>query len=197
MTLHNLFIKNYCSSCGFPAGLKTTYCRYCSDKKNFQYTYFNFNYKGAVKTIITDIKFKNSIKAIHLLKHMARKILKVDFVRRYDIISPIPTHWLRRLKRFIHPADIVAKELSKRENIPFKKILKRRRLTKYQWTLDHRERFKNVRGSFMLCNKVEGLNILLIDDIYTSGATLNEASLLLKKAGASVVDCYILAKSGV
>ena len=128
---------------------------------------------------------------------MARKILKVDLIRRYDIIMTIPTHWIRRLKRFIHPADIVAKELSKREDIPFKKILKRRRLTKYQWALDSRERFKNVKGSFILCDDVEGLNILLIDDIYTSGATLNEACLLLKKAGANVIDCYIVAKSGV
>jgi predicted amidophosphoribosyltransferase len=111
-------------------------------------------------------------------------------------MTTIPTHWTRRLKRFIHPADLVARELSKRKDIPLKKVLKRHKLTKYQWALERIERFKNVKGSFRVCSEVKGLKVLLIDDIYTSGATLNEASLMLKKAGATVVDCFIVAKSG-
>jgi len=194
-SLRNLFVKNYCYNCGFPTGINSNYCRYCLEKKNFQYAYFNFFYKGAVKIIIRQIKFNNSIKAIYLLKYISRKMLKIDLIRKYDIITTIPTHWMRKFKRFAHPADIIAKELSKRKAIPFKKVLKRLRLTKYQWTLERSERLKNVKGSFSLGFKVNGLNILLIDDIYTSGATLNEACLVLKRAGANAVDCYILAKS--
>ena len=194
-SLRDLLVKNYCSNCGFPTGIKSTFCRYCLEKKNFQYAYFNFFYNGAVKNIIRQIKFNNSLKAIYMLKHISKKILKIDSVRKYDIITTIPTHWMRKLKRFAHPADIIAKELSKRKTIPFKKVLKRHKLTKYQWTLERSERFKNVKGSFSLCFEIKGLNILLIDDIYTSGATLNEACLIMKMAGANAIDCYVLAKS--
>jgi ComF family protein len=193
--LHNLFIKVYCNSCGFPTELKTNYCKNCTEKRHFNYTYYNFYYKDVIRTIIREIKFNNNVKAIFFLKSLCKKILRADLIRRYDIITVVPTHWLRRLKRLIHPADIIAKELSKRLNIPYKVVLKRKRLTEYQWMLKKKERSKNVRGSFKLCYEVKGLNILLIDDIYTSGATAFEASRVLKRAGANVIDCYILARS--
>jgi ComF family protein len=137
------------------------------------------------------------MKAIFLLKAISRKIIRIDLKREYDIITTIPTYWFRRLKRFIHPADIVAKALSQKKGIAFGHVLKRCRFTKYQWTLNRSERFKNVKKSFKLCDDIRGLNILLVDDIFTSGATLNEAALMLKRGGAKIVDCYILAKSGI
>lgn len=194
-SLHNLFIKDYCYSCGFPTELKTNYCKNCIEKRHFNYTYYNFYYKGVIKTLIREIKFNNNVKAIFFLRSLCRKILRIDLRKRYDIITTVPTHWLRRLKRLIHPVDIIAKELSKRLAIPYKVVLKRKRLTEYQWMLKQKQRFSNVRGTFKLCYEVKGLNILLIDDIYTSGATIAETSRVLKRAGANAVDCYILAKS--
>jgi len=64
------------------------------------------------------------------LKSLCERTLRVELVRKYDIITTVPTHWLRRLKRLIHPVDIIAKELSKRLNIPYKRVLKRKRITK-------------------------------------------------------------------
>ena len=73
------------------------------------------------------------------------------------------------------------------------KVLKRSKRTVFQYELNSEDRKENVKNAFNICYNINMLNILLVDDIFTTGSTLNECARLLKYFGASKVDCFVLA----
>ena len=98
---------------------------------------------------------------------------------------PIPLHPRRLEKRGYNQAGVLAEALGKKLGIPEdEKNLKRRKNTKPQKELNHRERQKNMKNAFIVRKKLKEENILLVDDIYTTGSTIEEAAKELKKAGA-------------
>ena len=104
---------------------------------------------------------------------------------KIDIIMPIPLHPRRLEKRGYNQAGVLAEALGKKLGIPVdEKNLKRRKNTKPQKELNHRERQKNMKNAFIVRKKLKEENILLVDDIYTTGSTIEEAAKELKKAGA-------------
>ncbi len=105
------------------------------------------------------------------------------------IIASIPLSDSKLRKRGYNQAEILAFELSKRLNIPRKNLLKRVKDTKSQFKLTKKEREKNIKGAFKLIHNSEFIiqNVLLVDDVVTSGATLLEASNILKRNGAKRV----------
>ncbi|GHT90094.1 hypothetical protein FACS1894113_5610 [Alphaproteobacteria bacterium] len=110
------------------------------------------------------------------------------FIFDADFIIPVPSFWTRTLRRGFNPADIIAIELSKNLNIPLDlKALKRIRKTEYQKNKTKVEREKNIENAFLCEGNIRGKKILLIDDVMTTGTTLNECAKALKMAGASVV----------
>jgi len=107
---------------------------------------------------------------------------------RIELLVPVPLHWKRRLKRGYNQAGIVAEALSEWSGIPADcSILKRVKCTEAQKNLDHRRRRRNVQGAFQAKKWVTVKNVALIDDIYTTGSTLDEAARILKLAGAEKV----------
>lgn len=115
-------------------------------------------------------------------------------VRRWDIgtVLPIPLHPARRRKRGYNQAEIVAAELASCLELPVRKdVLFRIRNTKPQKQLDSRERPRNMKGAFGVSGswKTEP-SVLLIDDIYTTGATMEQAAKILRTAG--VQNVYFL-----
>ena len=127
----------------------------------------------------------------------------VDFIKEYklpvdliDMIVPIPLHASRLREREFNQAQILSVPLGRE----FGKdvvtcVLKRVKATKTQTSLQDSQRFSNVRGSFCVTNpdNVKAKNILLIDDVLTTGATCSEAALALKNAGAGTVLVLTLA----
>ncbi len=71
----------------------------------------------------------------------------------------------------------------------------RTKLTKPQASLPLKERIKNIRGVFSCAENLQGLNIALIDDVMTTGASLNELAKTLKQAGAAHVECWVIART--
>lgn len=109
-----------------------------------------------------------------------------------DIIIPIPLHSAKLRKRGYNQAAIVAKELGKLMSLPVSvKLLKRMRGTNPLKTLDPAERKRNLRKAFAVEDEerelLKGKRVLLIDDIYTTGSTMDEAAKILKGAGAEKV----------
>lgn len=111
---------------------------------------------------------------------------------------PVPLHPRRLRERGFNQALLIAKVLEKR----YKKALATRILRRWRWTepqvnLSGKTRKKNVKGSFVISNPmaVEEKNILLLDDVYTTGATINECGRTLLKAGANEVYVLTLARS--
>jgi ComF family protein len=123
--------------------------------------------------------------------------LLTEFIREYDLplsvldlIVPVPLHKTRLREREYNQAEILSRHLAgefKKELVP--DILIRNRYTKTQTELESDKRPENVRGSFSI-NKatlLKNKNILLVDDVLTTGATSSEAAAVLKEAGAKIV----------
>jgi len=118
--------------------------------------------------------------------------------QKFDLLIPIPLHWKRLLQRGYNQTLILAQPLSKKLKIPLSTtILQKTRNTHPQVRLSSAQRKENLKKSFQLKKpeSVEGKNILLIDDVITSGATANEAGKILKQAGANKVCILALART--
>jgi ComF family protein len=123
---------------------------------------------------------------------------KRPWLERVEAVVPVPTHWRRRLRRPSYPAESLARQLSTATNRPLLNLLKRIRAGPHQVGLSLTARLANVRGAFALRNGVALKNsrLLLIDDVRTSGATLEECARVLKRGGAAEVYGAILVRAG-
>jgi ComF family protein len=115
----------------------------------------------------------------------------------YDVIMPVPLHVERLRWRGFNQALLLARPLARRVRVridPF--ALPRTRATPPQVGLDERSRRRNMARAFAVTDAraVRGRSILLVDDVMTTGATLNECARTLQKAGARVVDALVLAR---
>jgi ComF family protein len=113
-----------------------------------------------------------------------------------DLLIPVPLHTRRLRERGFNQALLLVRELSRRTGIPYRKsILQKKKSTIPQVNLSGAEREKELRGTFHVIGKEElsGLSVLLIDDVYTTGATVNECSKVLLRGGAKKVDVLTLA----
>ena len=109
---------------------------------------------------------------------------------------PMPMHNTRLQQRGFNQALEIARLISKHRQIKLDfTSCQRTRLTPPQASLPLKERIKNIRGVFE-CNKnLQGLNIALVDDVMTTGASLNELAKTLKLAGAAHVECWVIART--
>lgn len=115
-----------------------------------------------------------------------------------DVILPVPLHTKRLRWRGFNQALVLAREVGRRWAIPVDPfVLVRSRETDPQTQLNEEERRKNVRGAFAVASgkSVDGKIVLLVDDVYTSGATVNECARTLRRAGASGVQVLTLARA--
>ncbi|MCE5307024.1 MAG: ComF family protein [Acidobacteriales bacterium] len=116
---------------------------------------------------------------------------------RFDVLVPMPLHWVRRWRRGFNQSYLLARELSRRTGIPVVGALRRKRSTASQASLSRAERRRNVRGAFEPRRDADvgGLRVLLVDDVLTTGATANACAAVLKRAGASCVTVLTLARA--
>lgn len=146
-------------------------------------------YKGPVKVAIKKVKYKwvFDIEKI-LVDILAQRLWKFDFPQD-AILVPIPLHITRRRWRGFNQAEILAITLAKKFGVGYFLLLNRLVDTKTQVGLDKKARIENVKGAFGLSKGADagGKNIILVDDVYTSGATMAEAASVLKRAGAKSV----------
>lgn len=116
--------------------------------------------------------------------------------QQIDFFVPIPLHENKQRSRGFNQAELLSLELTRHFDIPtVSGLLFRIKETHQQFDLPRNERFKNIKGAFEVkgANFLSGKNILLIDDIYTTGSTVAECTRVLKEAGASKI--YVLTLS--
>jgi ComF family protein len=157
--------------------------------------------------------YEDSLKElIHKFKYTNRRTLSgifteimLDFIsdnsciiEGVDAITFVPLHKKRALNRGFNQSEILAFSIGKKLNIPVIECLEKSLVTKNQNELSREDRLVNVKGTFRIKpgaeDTVKGRNILIIDDVMTTGATLNEASRVLMGAGAANVRCLTLAR---
>ena len=115
----------------------------------------------------------------------------------YDIIIPVPMHKIKKLERGYNQTEILSEDLAKNLNVLYNKnILVKVVNNKRQSSLSEKERHKNIKNVFKIKNsdKIKNKKIILVDDICTTSATLEECSKVLKVAGAKEILALVIAK---
>jgi competence protein ComFC len=159
--------------------------------KTVQKLIFNFKYKpylADLKTVLTDLFYESIIQN----EQFQSQIEKSEW-----ILVPIPLSSRKLRKRGYNQAEILAKELAKKLSFPAQNLLVRTKETKTQVGLTNLQRKLNVKDVFLIKIpnvKLKTKNILLVDDVVTTGSTLLEAAKILKKSGVSKVFGLTLAR---
>lgn len=146
-----------------------------------------FRYKGPAKLAIVKIKYKwVSDAAEQLVGLFCKNMWKFSIPPEY-VLVPIPLHIKRNNWRGFNQAELICKILSVHFGVEATNLLKRKLETKTQVGLSRQERKNNIKGAFELRAVVPKRAIILVDDVYTTGATMNEACRELKRAGVDEV----------
>lgn len=178
-----------CKFCDMQIKNGNTVCDFCGKKhKAFEQTFCPLLYQDYARRSILTFKSDNG-------RYLAYPFAKLILARiseskvSIDIIIPIPTHEKTKKQRGYNQADILAEEIGKLLDKPVRNdLIQKVKQTQAQKTLAYRERLKNVIDCFTLTDKdaVKDKNILLVDDVMTTGATLNAAAKLLKGVASHI-----------
>jgi competence protein ComFC len=193
---------DYCPRCGRDAsryGLVRGACAACqNDEIHFDGIARVGVYTEALQRMILAFKHDRSELAAALAPLADSALQGSSFCDRIDLLVPVPLHWTRRLCRGYNQSHLVAKRLHHpRARISTDLVRARRTRTQPQMATPA-ARARNVAGAFVVRSghTFGGKTICLIDDIKTSGSTLNECAKTLKEAGAARVYALVLAVAG-
>ena len=181
-----------CSVCG--AILKTSnVCLNCKKvKREFDKARAVYVYQGDMQKLIINFKFHNKPYISRTLgKALADKFKELDW--KIDVVLPVPLTNKRYKSRGYNQAELLANEFIKQTGLVLNtNVLQKTKDTEQQVKLGFQERQTNLKKTFKIINAdaIKDKNVLLIDDVFTTGATANACSLYLKDAGAKKV--YVL-----
>ncbi|MCX7009894.1 MAG: ComF family protein [Kiritimatiellaeota bacterium] len=192
----------FCLHCGDPVEGRVDEaftCQWCDElDPAFDYARSVVRYRGPVQRMIQDFKY-------HAAHHLAPDMIRLLMAGLHtapefgslDALCCVPLHRVRLRQRGYNQSALLAQGLAKELGLPFlRRALVRVRQTGTQTHLTAHERVTNVHGAFAVRRPaaVAGKALLLIDDVMTTGATLHEASRVLKEAGAAKVCCLTVAR---
>ena len=190
---------DYCRRCGRDASKYAqldTGCANCQNKEtNFDGIARGGVYDGILRDMLLGFKFHDRTELDSHLCLLADSALQgAGFAEDVDFFVPVPLHWRRQITRGYNQSMIICKGLWS-PSLRISTDLVRIRFTERQWNLSPTKRKRNVAGAFAVRkgHDFTGRNICLVDDITTSGATLNECAKTLKEAGANKVFAVVVA----
>ena len=186
--------ENICCKCGkILKNDESVMCRICETTECFFVEGRSvFYYNDAIKKSLTGFKYHNrrEFSRFYVKSIMEQWEEKIK-LWNVDVVVPVPVHEKRLRERGYNQATIIARELCEQIDVDMDEVLIRRDRTKPQKELDRIERVRNLKEAFAVSeskmNVIKGKNILLIDDIYTTGATISACSQKLVEAGANAV----------
>lgn len=177
-----------CKKCGKPIRQEEKeFCYDCErEELCFEQGRSLWLHKMPVSSSIYAFKYKNRrIYGEIYGREMAKTFRKIIYLWKVDVIVPVPLHKKKQKKRGYNQSEILAKEIGFYVNIPVDTTLVKRKInTVPQKEFSRKERKKNLKNAFEVTKKIKGKRVLIIDDIYTTGSTIDAISVLLKKAGA-------------
>lgn len=205
--------------CGFCGKLNKNYiCDECNkllekvdhidqyDEENIFYNkhMYLFKYEGTIRQKIIDYKFNEKSYLYKMFEKIILNDKKVcDFIKCYDIIIPVPIHYKRKMERGYNQTELIVTEICKdinkeadkclKEN---KKILMKNKNTVRQSSLNKEQRSENIKDAYSLNvrENIKNKKILIFDDIYTTGNTVNECAKVIKKLEPKEISVLTIAK---
>ena len=187
---------NICKTCGDVIENEARYCESCKyETRFFKFNHSAFLYDDKIANAIRQFKFDN---AKYWYSCFAGFLFDVYKKYNYDcdIICYVPMHQKRQRQRGYNQSELIATRLGELLNIKVScENLVKIKDTKNQVDLNFKQRKENLCDAFFVIDKSEfkNKNVLLVDDVYTTGSTLNNCALKLKKAGAKEVYCLTVA----
>lgn len=177
-------------------------CSYCKSRinratiesDNLSYGF----YGGIVKTLILKFKYESDFTAGYLLSKLLVEMIEENKIYA-DVICYVPMTKKSEKKRGFNQCEVIARHIGYHINIPVSDCIKKIKNTKEQKTLTKEERVKNLKGAFKVIRvkDIKNKDVILIDDVMTTGATINECKDVLKKSGANKITVLTIAKSNI
>ena len=157
-------------------------------------------YQGPLKDAVLLLKYRKYKPLGALLGGKAFEALKRDqeFWEGIALVVPVPLHERRRRERGFNQAEAVAREIAGRAGLPLdRRVLRKTRNAPPQTSLERADRAANVRGAYAVARgeAIAGKIILLVDDVFTTGATLGACARVLRAAGAAEVRAITIAQA--
>ena len=201
----DLVSQPYCPVCGIPYSSENTTGHLCGDCLGGVHLFDRARatgfYRGPLREIIHRFKYGGqTFLARPLAKILAASGKELTRLHNIDLIVPVPLHFKRLRQRGFNQATLLARHLGSALKISVDYAsLKRSRWTEPQTGLTRRQRAVNLKNAFDLIRpeKIEAKSILLVDDVFTTGETVNQCARVLKKGGAVEVVVLTVARTVV
>lgn len=159
----------------------------------------NYNKECLASNLIHSFKYREDIIiGKYLTKILCNELKEKEWINEIDYIIPLPLHWIRTLKRGFNQSEVIAKTVSKYFSIEMKtNCIRRIRNNKSQTSMSKLQRWSNVENIFKLKNSaiLEGKHILLVDDLVTTGASLNSCIKTLSKVKDIKISVLVLGQT--
>ncbi|GAB2893484.1 double zinc ribbon domain-containing protein [Microbulbifer echini] len=190
------YLGRACESCALPLASSARQCPNClRQPPRFQRVQAAWQYAYPVSQLIQRFKYQGDLSAGHSLAQLAAGAIK-PCGEPPDLLAPIPLHWRRYWIRGYNQAQLVAAELGRQWRLPVRpRLLRKISATRTQSQLRRQQRMRNLLQSFALRGSVQEMHIGLVDDVLTTGATLEAAAQKLLEAGARKVSAFVLART--
>lgn len=167
-------------------------------EKYFEELMYIFKYEGQVRKLILDYKFNEKS---YLYKTFVNFLLKnekiFENIKKYDKIIPVPISKKRNKERGYNQSMLIAEEIANKTNLELVNncLIKTKNIIE-QSKLNKEDRQQNIQGVYSLQNErlITNKKILLVDDIYTTGSTVNECCKILQQANPKIIGVLVLAK---
>jgi len=195
----------FCPSCSVNLRPTTQICPVCEQLSTYGLTHPScrsqyqpdglsslFAFEGITRKAIHQLKYRLLTDLVPefvslIFQEIEKQAYLKKFIKKYHpLVIPIPLYWYKENQRGFNQSALFGQAIARQFNLPFsEKILKRKRATPSQTTLSLKQRKENVKNVFSVSLKKENIepNILLVDDVWTTGATLKTAAKLLKQKG--------------
>jgi ComF family protein len=196
--------RPFCEQCGYPypalEGHQATFlCDHCVEKKwHFQWARSGYRTEGQVLDAIIGFKYRDEYyQQRRLVRWLAETFDEHVRPGEWHALVPVPLYHRRHRERGFNQANEMARGLASQRKIPVLDCLYRYRETVSQTKLERTARWENMAGAFQMKRRfdVRGRNLLVIDDVFTTGATVNACAQALAQAGAGRLAVLTVARS--
>lgn len=190
-----------CDHCSHPLdGMSGPFvCPNCKNRPfQFEFAVSVVRAGGAIREVIHRLKYNREQRLAELLGQWLVEAFDDPRLRAFapEVLVPVPLHPLRRREREFNQSELIARSASKHLGIPTRDLLIRQRYTDTQTQFDRKHRMENLRDAFKLRKNVHvnELRIVLVDDVLTTGSTLDECARVLVEHGAARVCAVTVAR---
>lgn len=187
-----------CARCAQPLSRPAAACGICLRRPpRFHSAFSPFHYRLPIDELVRGLKYGDRSANGRLLGHLfAREFLRGG-VAKPECIIPVPLSAQRFRERGFNQAIEVGRVISRRLDVPLStRVVARVRHTQEQAGLELKARRRNVRGAFTLAGRLPHKHVAILDDVMTSGSTLNEIARVLRRGGARTIQVWAVARAG-